>query len=117
MTDEIPDGFADALDNNGYPPTPAFDNEIGVMLDDVEVDGVEFDRLELMVYTNGDELTFGVMDAWRSDNEITEEHERIFEEVGTSDDGGAVYEIDSNELDNYDEITTEIQSIYTDIRK
>lgn len=50
MTDEIPDGFAEALDDNGYPPAPAFDNEIGVMLDDVEVHGVEFDRLEMMEY-------------------------------------------------------------------
>jgi len=117
MSDELPDGFSEALEENGYPPAPAFDNEIGVMLDGVEINGVEFDRVEIMVYANGDELSFGVMDAWRADNEITEEHERVFEEVGTSDDGGAVFEIDSSELDNYDEITTEIQSIYTEARE
>lgn len=117
MDNNFPDGFGDALDENGYPPGPVMDNEIGVMLDGVEIKGVEFDRVEMMVYANGDELSFGVMDAWRADNDITEEHERVFEEVGTSDDGGAVFEIDSSELDNYDEITTEIQSIYTKARE
>jgi hypothetical protein len=117
MNDEFPDGFGEALDKNGYPPGPAIDSEIGVMLDDVQINGIKFDRVEMMVYANGDELSFGVMDVWRSDNNITEEHERVFDEVGRSDDGGAVFEIDSIELDNYDKITSEIQSIYTEARE
>jgi hypothetical protein len=117
MTDELPEGFDEALEKNGYPPAPSFDNEIGVMLDDVEINGIKFDRVELMVYAHGEELSFGVMDAWRADNEITGEHERVFKEVGTPDDGGAVFEIDSSELDNYDEITAEIQSIYSEVRE
>lgn len=93
--------FADALDEAGYDVIDVFDGNVAIYLQDVSIQGEEFDKMERTIAPDpalSDGPAFDVVDVWRADNALTDAHETVLEDVGTPDDGGAVYEVDAEEL-------------------